>query len=92
MDDWRFDRAMAAIRISEQVVSLASSAAEASGEDILAGVGPLLRDARSLDDLRRLNKKVTTNPLAFIPLEIDAVPPEAPEEVPRPAGSASSAS
>ncbi|MEA2026487.1 MAG: hypothetical protein U9O18_07330, partial [Chloroflexota bacterium] len=67
MDDWQFDKAMRALDVSERIVSAAVAAEEAGTGGVVAWVGPVLRDARSIDDLRAIRKRLHADPTSFEP-------------------------
>jgi hypothetical protein len=69
MDAWQFDKAMRALGVSESIADLATSAETDGSGQLLGLVGPQLRDARSIGELRRLKMRLATDPVSFEPAE-----------------------
>ncbi len=67
MDDWQFDKAKRALDVSERIIAAANTAEEAGTGDVVAWVGPVLRDARSIDELRAIRKRLDTDLASFEP-------------------------
>jgi hypothetical protein len=66
MDDWHFDKAMKAWGTTERALEEAAASDEAVGGDILGQVGPLLREARTIDELRQIRKRLAEDPASFL--------------------------
>lgn len=74
MDDWKFDKAMRALDVSERIMEAASEAEAAGTGPVVAWIGPVLREARTIDELRAIRKRLDADPVSF-EREVEIVEP-----------------
>jgi hypothetical protein len=78
MDDWKFDKATKALDLSDRIISTATAAEIDGADDMVARVGTVMREARTIDRLRAIRRRLDADPASFEPVPTQEPAQQAP--------------